>query len=55
MRRKNVLPTKGLIYKALGLTSLLLTEGGKDGGTQGSVNIISVFGGTLPEGALVRV
>ena len=32
MGRKNVLPTKGLIGKALGLTNLLLTKGNKDKG-----------------------
>ena len=32
MNRGNVLPTKGLISEALGLTSLFLAKGGKDGG-----------------------
>ena len=55
MRRGNVLPTKGLVYKALGLTNLLFTKGSKNGNTQGSVNIIGVFGGTLPEGMLIKI
>ena len=55
MRRGDVLPIKGFIYKALGLTSLFLTKGNGDGDTQGSVNIINTFGGTLPEGVLIKV
>ena len=33
MRRGDVLPTKGFIYEALGLTSLLPAKGNGDGGT----------------------
>ena len=55
MRRGDVLLTKGLIYEALGLTNLFFTKGGGDGGTQGSVNTVGAFGGTLPEGVLVGV
>ena len=55
MYRGNVLLIKGLVYKALGLTSLLLTKGGGDGGIQGSINIIGAFGGTFTKGILIRV
>ena len=33
MRRGNVLPIKGLIYKTLGLINLLPAEGGGNGNT----------------------
>ena len=33
MRRENILPIKGLIYKVLNLINLLFTKGGKDNGT----------------------
>ena len=54
MHRKDILPTKGFIYKALNLTSLFLTKGDRDNGTQGSINIINAFSGTLTKGALVK-
>ena len=54
MRREDILPAKGLIYEALSLTNLFLTKGGGNGGTQGTVNIINIFGGLLTEGALVK-
>ena len=50
-----MLPTKGLIGEALGLTSLFLTEGGGDGGIQGSINTIGAFSGTLTEEILIKV
>ena len=54
MHRGDVLPTKGFIYKALGLTNLLPTEGGENNGTQGSITTIGVSGGTLPKETLVK-
>ena len=54
MSRGNVLPTKGLIGEALGLINLFLTKDGRNGGAQGSVNIIGAFSGTLTKGALIK-
>ena len=54
MHYGDVLPTKGFIYKALSLTNLLLTKGGGDGDTQGSVNTIGTFNGTLTEEVLIK-
>ena len=54
MRRKDVLLIKGLISEALGLTNLLPTESGGDGGTQGSINTTNASSGTLTEEALVK-
>ena len=55
MRRGDVLPAKGLICEALGFTSLFFAEGGGDSGTQGTINIINVFGGLFTKGVLIKV
>ena len=55
MRYGNVLPTKDFVYKALSLTNLLLTKGGGNGGTQGSVNIINISSGTFTKETLIKV
>ena len=54
MRRGNILPVKGLVYKALGLTSLFPTEGSGDNNTQGFVNTINIFNGLFTKETLVR-
>ena len=54
MGRGNILPTKGLIYKTLSLINLFLTKSGGDKGTQGSINTINTFSGTLTEKTLIK-
>ena len=55
MGRKNVLSIKGLIIKALSLTSLLLVKGGRNKCTKETVNVIGASSNMLTERTLVGI
>ena len=49
------MPTNGLVSKALSLISLFLAKGGRNGGIEEIVDVVSVLSNTLTERMLVGI